>query len=182
MRPHETHYLTHDLELAAVVFALKIWRHYLYGETCTIYKDHRSLRYLLTQRVLNLRQRRWLELIKDYDLIIDYHPMKANVVANALSRRTIAPIAFVRSEYLPMLLSMRTSGVALDVDDCGALLAQLTMRPLLLDEIRSAQTVDSVLTQIVQRLQSDNTDNVIREYRVRDDGFVGVSRQSLCAP
>ena len=89
MKPHEKNYLTHDLELAAVVFALKIWRHYLYGEKCRIFTDHKSLKYLLTQKELNLRQRRWLELFKDYDCIIDYHPRKANVVAYALSRRTI---------------------------------------------------------------------------------------------
>ena len=80
-KPHEKNYPTHDLELAAIIFALKIWWHYLYGETCCIFTDHKSLKYLMTQKELNLRQRRWLELIKDYDLIIDYHPGKANVVA-----------------------------------------------------------------------------------------------------
>ena len=79
-------YPTHDLELAAVVFALKIWRHYLYGESCDIFIDHQSLKYIFTQKELNMRQRRWLELIKDYDLTIQYHPGKANVVADALSR------------------------------------------------------------------------------------------------
>ena len=86
LKKHETNYPTHDLELVVVVFALKIWRHYLYGETCQIFMDHKSLKYLLTQKELNLRQRRWLELIKDYELIIEYHLGKANVVADALSR------------------------------------------------------------------------------------------------
>ncbi|WRX15687.1 Reverse transcriptase domain - like 10 [Theobroma cacao] len=85
LKKHGMNYPTHDLELAVVVFALKIWRHYLYGERCRIFTDHKSLKYLLTQKELNLRQRRWLELIKDYDLVIDYHPGKANVVADALS-------------------------------------------------------------------------------------------------
>ena len=85
LQKHKTNYPTHDLELAAVVFALKIWRHYLYGETCQIFMDHKSLKYLLTQKELNLRQRRWLELIKDYELIIKYHLGKANVVVDALS-------------------------------------------------------------------------------------------------
>ena len=71
------------------MFALKIWRHYLYGEKCRIFTNHKSLKYLLTQKKLNFRQRRWLELFKDYDFIIDYHPGKANVVAGALSRKTI---------------------------------------------------------------------------------------------
>ncbi|XP_043811844.1 uncharacterized protein LOC122723519 [Manihot esculenta] len=74
LKPHEKNYPTHDLELAAIVFALKIWRHYLYGEKCYIYTDHKSLKYLPIQKELNLRQRRWLELLKDYDCIIDYHP------------------------------------------------------------------------------------------------------------
>ncbi|KAK9033559.1 hypothetical protein V6N11_049746 [Hibiscus sabdariffa] len=88
LKPHELNYPTHDLELAVIVFALKIWRHYLYGEKCHMFTDHKSLKYLLTQKDLNLRQRRWMELLKDYDLVIDYHPGKANVVADALSRKS----------------------------------------------------------------------------------------------
>ncbi|KAJ9552821.1 LOW QUALITY PROTEIN: hypothetical protein OSB04_016866 [Centaurea solstitialis] len=88
LKTHESNYPTHDLELAAVVFALKIWRHYLYGVKCTIYTDHRSLRYFLEQPNLNMRQRRWLDVVKDYDCEILYHPGKANVVADALSRKT----------------------------------------------------------------------------------------------
>ncbi|WMV60292.1 hypothetical protein MTR67_053677 [Solanum verrucosum] len=86
LKVHEKNYPTHDLELAAVVFALKIWRHYLYGVHVDIFTDHKSLQYVLTQKELNLRQRRWLELLKDYDLSILYHPGKANVVADSLSR------------------------------------------------------------------------------------------------
>lgn len=89
LKPHERNYPTHDLELAAVIFALKIWRHYLYGERCYIYTDHKSLKYLLSQKELNLRQRRWIELLKNYDCVIDYHPGRANVVADALSRKAV---------------------------------------------------------------------------------------------
>jgi hypothetical protein len=85
LKTYEQNYPTHDLELAAVVHALKIWRHYLIGNKCEIFTDHKSLKYIFTQPDLNLRQRRWLELIKDYNLEIYYHPGKANVVANALS-------------------------------------------------------------------------------------------------
>ena len=74
LKKHEENYPTHDLELAAVVFALKIWRHYLYGVPCRIFTDHKSLQYIFTQKELNLRQRRWLELIKDYNCTIEYHP------------------------------------------------------------------------------------------------------------
>ena len=84
LKTHELKYPTHDLELAAIVFALKIWRHYLYGEKCEIYTNHKSLKYIFTQNELNMSQRRWLELIKDYDYTIHYHPGKANVVADAL--------------------------------------------------------------------------------------------------
>jgi hypothetical protein len=87
LKPHEQNYPTHDLELAAIVHALKIWRHYLIGNKCHIFTDHKSLKYIFTQADINLRQRRWLELIKDYDLEIHYHPGKANVVADALSRK-----------------------------------------------------------------------------------------------
>ncbi|WVZ84420.1 LOW QUALITY PROTEIN: hypothetical protein U9M48_031457 [Paspalum notatum var. saurae] len=93
LRKHEVNYPTHDLELAAVVYALKIWRHYLFGQRCEIYTDHKSLKYIFTQNELNMRQRRWLELIKDYDLEIHYHPGKANVVADALSRKSYANMA-----------------------------------------------------------------------------------------
>jgi hypothetical protein len=88
LRKHEVNYPTHDLKLAAVVHALKIWRHYLMGKRCEIYMDHKSLKYIFTQSNLNLWQRRWLELIKDYDLGINYHPRKAKVVVDALSRRS----------------------------------------------------------------------------------------------
>ena len=88
LKPHELNYATHDLELAAVVHALKTWRHFLIGNHCEVYTDHKSLKYIFTQKELNLRQRRWLELIKDYDLRLHYHPGKANVVADALSRKS----------------------------------------------------------------------------------------------
>ncbi|KAI3701792.1 hypothetical protein L6452_27141 [Arctium lappa] len=87
LKVHEKNYPTHDLELAAVVFALKLWRHYLYGTKCTLYMDHKSLKYVFDQKELNMRQRRWLELLKDYDCELLYHPGKAKVVADALSRK-----------------------------------------------------------------------------------------------
>ncbi|GKB31188.1 putative reverse transcriptase domain-containing protein [Tanacetum coccineum] len=87
LKIHEKNYTTHDLELRAVVFALKMWRHYLYGTRCTVFTDHKSLQHILDQKELNMRQRRWLELLSDYDCDIRYHPGKANVVADALSRK-----------------------------------------------------------------------------------------------
>ncbi|GJR16329.1 putative reverse transcriptase domain-containing protein [Tanacetum coccineum] len=87
LKPNEENYTTHDLELGAVVFALKIWRHYLYGTKCTVFTDHKSLQHILDQKELNMRQRRWLELLADYDCEIRYHPGKENVVADALSQK-----------------------------------------------------------------------------------------------
>ncbi|GJT37427.1 putative reverse transcriptase domain-containing protein [Tanacetum coccineum] len=87
LKPNEENYTTHDLELGAVMFALKIWRHYLYGTKCTVFTDHKSLQHILDQKELNMRQRRWLELLADYDCEIRYHPGKANVVADALSQK-----------------------------------------------------------------------------------------------
>nr|GEW03560.1 putative reverse transcriptase domain-containing protein [Tanacetum cinerariifolium] len=84
---HKKNYTTHDLELGSVVFARKIWRHYLYGTKCTVFTDHKSLQHILDQKELHMRQRRWLELLSDYDCEIRYHPGKANVVADALSRK-----------------------------------------------------------------------------------------------
>jgi hypothetical protein len=88
LKVHEKNYPIHDLGLAAVVHALKTWSRYLYGKKCDVYTDHKSLKYIFTQSELNMRQRSWLELIKDYELEIHYHPGKANMVADALSRKS----------------------------------------------------------------------------------------------
>jgi hypothetical protein len=103
---HEEHYPTHDLELAAVVHALKIWCHYLLGNTCHLYTDHKSLKYIFTQSELNMRQRRWLELIKDYDLEIHYHPGKPNVVAHALSRKASCHCLTIRTPDITLCQEM----------------------------------------------------------------------------
>ncbi|CAL1369465.1 unnamed protein product [Linum trigynum] len=105
------------MKLAVVVFALKLWRRYLYGETFKIMTDHKSLKYLMDQKELNGRQRQWVELLKDYDCTIDYHPGKANVVADALSRR----------ERLPTLVEMRAMGVEMQVEDITTLVAHLSI-------------------------------------------------------
>ncbi|GJV58158.1 putative reverse transcriptase domain-containing protein [Tanacetum coccineum] len=86
LKPHKENYTTHDLKLGAFVLTFKIWRHYLYGTKCTVFTDHKSIQHILDQKELNIRQRRWLELLGDYDCEIRYHPGKANVVADALSR------------------------------------------------------------------------------------------------
>ena len=140
LKKHEQNYPTHDLELAAVVFALRIWRHYLYGVPCRIFTDHKSLQYLFTQKELNMRQRRWVELIKDYECTIEYHPGKANVVADALSRKSTGSISHLKAVYLPRLVELRSLGVRLELTDTGALLATFHVRPILIDRIRELQT------------------------------------------
>jgi hypothetical protein len=97
--------------LAAVVFALKIWKHYLYGERCEIYIDHKSLKYLFTQKELNMRQRRWLELIKDYDCEINYHPDKANVVTDSLRRKSTVELAALRISQPRLIKELTRMGL-----------------------------------------------------------------------
>ena len=135
LKPHEHNYPTHDLELVAVVFALQIWQHYLYEEKCRIYTDRKSLKYLLKQKELNWRQRRWLKLFKDYDYIIDYHPRKANVVANALSQKTVVAMSLQYSDER--------------LADDGAMLAQLEAQPVLKKMIIDAQKNDDKLQKKV---------------------------------
>ncbi|GKA02785.1 retrotransposon protein, putative, ty3-gypsy subclass [Tanacetum coccineum] len=107
LKIYEKNYTTHDLELGAVVFALKIWRHYLYGTKRVIYTDHKSPRHIFSQKELNIRQRRWIELFSDYDYEIRYHPGKANVVADALSRKERVKPKRVRAMNMTLQSSIK---------------------------------------------------------------------------
>ena len=158
LRPYEISYPTHDLELAAVVFSLKIWRHYLYGETFQIFTDHKSLKYLLSQKELNMRQRRWLELLKDYDCTIEYHLGKANVVADALSRKVSGRVA--------NLLSLREMNVELQVSPSGVLLATLKIRPVLHERIREAQNRDDYIIELRKKMDQGKG----KEFVIHVDG------------
>ncbi|KAA3465961.1 DNA/RNA polymerases superfamily protein [Gossypium australe] len=137
LKLYEKNYLTHDLKLAASVFALKIWRHHLFGENCHIHTDHKSFKYLMTQKDLNL----WLELLKDYELVIDYHLGKANVVADALSRKS--------------LFDLRTMNTQLAFSDDGSIVVELKARPLFLQQIGEAQKCDKELQ--VKQVQCEST-------------------------
>ncbi|KAL0549335.1 hypothetical protein IC582_013816 [Cucumis melo] len=146
LKSHEQNYPTRDLELAAVVFALKIWRHYLYGEKIQIFTDHTSLKYFFTQKELNMRQRRWLELVKDYDCEILYHPGKANVVADALSRKVSHSAALI-TRQAPLLRDLERAEIAVSVGAVTIQLAQLTVQPTLRQRIIDAQSNDPYLVE-----------------------------------
>jgi hypothetical protein len=146
LRKHELNYPTHDLELAAVVHALKIWRHYIMGTKFQVYIDHKILKYIFTQKDLNLRQHRWLELIKDYDLEIHYHPGKANLVADVLSRKEHVHAAIVAQltdelvedfRRLNLGIVAHTEGVTIEVE--------LTLE----QEIRKGQIGDAKIQEII---------------------------------
>ena len=153
LKKHELNYLTHDLELAAVIFALKTWRHYLYGATCQIFTDHKSFKYLFTRKELNLRQRRWMELLKNYDCTIDYHPGKANVVADALSRKSIGSLAYMQTVQLPLMVELCELGVELRMHALGALFASFQQRPILVDCILGAQLEDPYLMSMRKKVE-----------------------------
>ena len=138
LKLHEKNYPTHDMELATIVFALKIWRYYLYGKKCFSYTNTKSLKYFPLQRERNLRQRRWMELIKDYDCMIDYHPGKANVVADALSRKSVQ--------------TLRALNAHLSLTDDYEILAELIARPNLLNRVLKAQKKDEKIYAIVSQL------------------------------
>src|SRR5579859_7643324 len=139
LRPHEQSYPTHDLELAAVVHALKLWRHYLMGTHCNVFTDHKSLKYIFTQTELNMRQRRWLELIKDYDLEVHYHPGKANVVADALSPKVHCNC--MASEWYNHTLCHELAKLSLEIVPQGHL-HNIVVEPTLRDRIIQAQAAD----------------------------------------
>ena len=159
LKKHGVNYPTHDLELAAVVFALRIWRHYLYGVPCRIFTDHKSLQYLFSQKDLNMKQRRWIELIKDYDCTIEYHPGKANVVANALSRKPSSSLAQLKAEYLPLLVELRSMGVSLETAESGTLVEAFHVRPVLVDRVRDLQAQDQYLMKLRSKIEAGQQSN-----------------------
>jgi hypothetical protein len=149
LRPHEQNYPTHDLELAGVLHALEMWRHYLMGTHCNIYTYHKSLKYIFTQADLNMRQRRWLELIKDYDLEVHYHPGKANVVADALSQKSQCNCMVMDSRI--NTLCDELSKMRIEVIPSGTL-SHISVEPTLLDQIIMAQLGDKGVQIIKENL------------------------------
>jgi hypothetical protein len=154
LRKHEVNYPTHDLEIAAVVHALKIWRHYLMGKRCGLYMDHKNSKYIFKQSNLNLRQRRWLELIKDYGLGINYHPGKANVVADALSRRSHVSQLVVES--MPFELCEEFDKLNLRIV-ANMEATEMEVGSNLLQEIRKGQVEDEKIQEINGNIKEEKS-------------------------
>jgi hypothetical protein len=144
LRKHEENHSTHDLELATVVHALKIWRNYLIGHRCEIYSDHKSLKYIFTQTDLNLTQRRWLELIKDYDVRINYHLGKANVLTDALNCKKYRNTTFAGRMRPELRQEIRYLNLAMVNETAMA----VEVEPTLEVEIRKTQMEDEKLREI----------------------------------
>jgi len=157
LKKHEQNYPTHDLEFAAVVFALKIWRHYLYGEQFDVFTDHKSLSYLFTQDHLNLRQRRWLEFVKDYNFSISYHPGKANTVADALSRKWERMVACMMVREWKLMEEMIAVKPVVSVR-LAAVQAHLRVCSNLVQRIKEAQQLHRESPEWVKATQGDAPD------------------------
>ena len=169
LKKHEQNYPTHDLEMTAVIFSLKIWRHYLYGVTCEIFTDHKSLKYIFQQRDLNLRQRRWLELLKDYDCDILYYPSKANVIADALSRKSSGSLAHISVENRPLIQELHKlvdQGLMMKISRSGGLLAQFIIKFVLRDRIKATQSRDPILV----RLEKKVCEGKFTDFHLNDKG------------
>ncbi|RVW59896.1 Transposon Ty3-G Gag-Pol polyprotein [Vitis vinifera] len=177
LKPYERNYPTHDLELAAVVFALKIWRHFLFGETCEIFTDHKSLKYLFSQKELNMRQRRWIELLKDYDCSIQYHPRKTNVVADALSRKSVGSLAAIRGCQRQLLEELRSLQVHFRVMGLGALVANFRVQLDLVGRIKTLQKNDSQLVQVMEEVKRGSKPDFV----LSDDEILRFGTR-LCVP
>ena len=153
LKNHEQNYPTHDMELAAIVFALKIWRHYLYGEQFEVFSDHKSLKYIFTQRDLNMREARWMEYLQDYDFTLQYHPGKTNVVADALSRKSRGVLASVASREWLILEIVGQFGLQYSKRTQGVL-GSLAATPSLLSRMIESQGQDAKIMSIRDRVQA----------------------------
>ncbi|XP_071912338.1 uncharacterized protein [Coffea arabica] len=164
LKSHEQNYPTHDLEFAAVVFALKKWRHYLYVVTFEVYTDHKSLKYLFSPKELNLRQRRWMEFIEDYDCIINYHLKKSNVVADALNRKSQLAGLMIRewnlledvSEWIPCLERQKV------------MFGNIVVKSTLLDQIKEGQKKESTAQKWMEWVKKEK----LPDFNLGPDGIL----------
>ena len=157
LKNHEQNYPIHDMELAALVFALKIWRYYLYGEQFEAYSDHKSLRYIFMQRNLNMRQRGWMEFLEDYDFTLHYHSGKANVLADALSRKSQGALVSIASREWQMPETMGQFGLQYSEQAQGTL-GSLVATSSLLSRVIESQGQDAKVVSIRDLVQSGTGD------------------------
>ena len=155
LRAHERNYPTHDLELATVVFVLKIWRHYLFGSRFEVISDHKSLKYLFDQKELNMRHRRWLELLKDYDFDLSYHHGKVNVVVDALSRKSLH-MSMLMVKELEMIEQFRDMSLVCEETPDSVKLGMLRLTSDILEEIRAGQRYDLKLVDQTTLINQGN--------------------------
>jgi len=174
LKPHERNYPTHDLELAAVIFALKVWRHYLLGERVEIFTDHKSLKYIFTQKELNIRQRRWLELMADYDIDQQYHPGKVNVVPDALSRKPYFMLMTQQKEMQEKILRLDLEIIL--PGDIRRLITLVT-QPSLIEKIKEVQKEDPKLQKIREEVEARLRQDII----IHADGSLRFESR-LCVP
>ena len=144
MKDYEKNYPTHDLELTAMVFVLKMWRHYLYGIHCDIYTDHNNLKYVFTQKELNMRQRRWLELVNDHKCEFQYHLGKAKKVVDALSPKAITFVITVEK----MLVPLQKDIYSLEMEVVVGKRSPLTIHPTIMEAIKGGQLADLQMEKI----------------------------------
>ena len=157
LKNHEQNYPIHDMELSTIVFALKIWHHYLYGEQYEVYSDHKSLKYIFTQRDLNMRQHGWMEFLEDYDFTLHYHPSKENVVADAISRKSQGALASITSREWQMLVTVGQFGLQYSEQAQGTL-GNLVAMSSLLGRVIESQGQDAKLVSIRDQVQSSTGD------------------------
>ncbi|KAK0590096.1 hypothetical protein LWI29_022628 [Acer saccharum] len=177
LKPYELNYPMHDLELATVVFALKIWRHYLYGERCEIFTYHKSLKYFFTQKELNMRQRRWLELVKDYDCVISYHLGKANVMADALSRKSAGSSAALIATQKEIMWDLENFNIEVVNAGSDGFLGMIVVQPTLIERIKKEQIDDGNLRKIMEDVAAGKRVS----FSVSDDGVLWHGER-LCVP
>src|ERR1051325_5066478 len=176
LKVHERNYPTHDLELAAIVFVLKIWKQYLFGSRFEVFSDHKSLKYLIDQKDLNIRQRIWFEFLKDYDFGLNCYPGKANVVVDASSRKSLH-MSLLMVQELDLLEKFRDLSLVCKVTSSCVKLGMLKLTSNILDEIQEGQKSNLVLVDKLTLINQDRGG----DFWIDENGIMRC-RDRVCIP